>query len=185
MNDLTPQELKDMALEYLKGAGDYLREQSLGSLKARFTIPCLNSWQQFTDILDARIIVARAYNVVKQSAPPVLAPEPKPEVTVIVIDFDKLERDVLKHSLADGDVQDLLPFHSKRVEGRTYVHIMNNSGYTVETNSHIIRKGETLCAHHRPEELTYAGYKGAEVTCPGCLTKGKAIVVNHLLNQLR
>ncbi len=101
--------------------------------------------------------------------------------TLIVIDENRLEREVLKGSIADSDVQKLLPFHTKRVAGEHYIHIMNESAYVVETNSHAIYEGDTLCK--RGGHSFYAGFKGLTPTCPGCLAKGKAIIVNHLLNQ--
>lgn len=101
--------------------------------------------------------------------------------TVVVLDEDRLEREVLKGSIADSDVQKLLPFHTKRVAGEHYIHIMNESAYVVETNSHAIYEGDTLCK--RGGQSFYAGFKGLTPTCPGCLAKGKAIIVNHLLNQ--
>ena len=69
-----------------------------------------------------------------------------PTTTVIVINFDRLEREVLKRSIADGDVQKLLPFNTVLVAGEHHFHILNTSAYDVETNSHVIQEGSTLCA---------------------------------------
>jgi hypothetical protein len=57
---------------------------------------------------------------------------------VVVIDGDKLEREVLKGSINDSDVQRLLPFQTSLGRGAHYLHILNASAYTVETNAHFI-----------------------------------------------
>lgn len=102
-----------------------------------------------------------------------------PESVVVVIDGERFEREVLKGSIEDSDVQKLLPFQTKRVYGNNYVHIENESAYTIETNSHYIHEGDTLCA--RQGLTRYAQYSPENVvTCPGCLIKAKNIIVNHL-----
>jgi hypothetical protein len=54
--------------------------------------------------------------------------------------------------------------------------------YTVETNSHNIHEGETLCKRESPNHVTYYGEDAVGTpTCPGCLAKGKTIIINHLL----
>jgi hypothetical protein len=103
------------------------------------------------------------------------------DATVIIIDGDRLEREVLKGSIADGDVQKLLPFKTKRVYGYTFVHIQNESAYTIQTDRHFICEGETLCARDSHGRTYSASVKGLVPTCPGCLAKGKSIIVNHLL----
>jgi hypothetical protein len=103
-----------------------------------------------------------------------------PIETVVIIDADRLEREVLKGSIADRDVRKLLPFHTHVVAGQTHIHIQNASAYTVETNSHLIPEGETLCAKAGTvDRITDA----MRPSCPGCLVKAKAIIVNHLLGD--
>jgi hypothetical protein len=97
----------------------------------------------------------------------------------VVVDEDRLNREVLKDSIADSDVQKLLPFYTKRVGGETFIHIQNQSAYTVKTDRHFIDGGETLCARSGP--TYFAGFKGLSPTCPGCLAKAKTIIVDHLL----
>ena len=99
--------------------------------------------------------------------------------TVVVIDGDKLEREVLKASIADGDVQKLLPFQTKLVVGKNHIHIENASAYTAETNYHSVGYGDTICAK---QGQTYAARLSKVATCPGCLAKAKGLIVNHLLN---
>jgi hypothetical protein len=99
--------------------------------------------------------------------------------TVVVIDGDKLEREVLKASIADGDVQKMLPFQTKLVVGKNHIHIENASAYTAETNYHSIGYGDTICAK---QGQTYAARVSKVATCPGCLAKAKGLIVNHLLN---
>lgn len=98
---------------------------------------------------------------------------------VVVIDGDKLERGVLKASIADGDVQKLLPFQTKLVVGENHIHIENASAYTAETNYHSVAYGDTICAR---QGQTYAAVVAKVATCPGCLAKAKGLIVNHLLN---
>jgi hypothetical protein len=118
---------------------------------------------------------------------------------VVVIDGDKLEREVLKGSINDSDVQRLLPFQTSLGRGAQHRHILNASAYTVETNAHFIEEGDTLCkrAAYTPELLGYYLVGGAAnqngslssqakrptATCPGCLAKAKSIIVNHLLDN--
>jgi hypothetical protein len=106
-----------------------------------------------------------------------------PFTTIVVIDADRLEREVLKGSISDRDVMRLLPFQTSLVGGESHRHIQNDSAYTVETNSHLIREGETLCA--KQGETYRLGFSFAErvPTCPGCLAKAKAVIVNHLLGE--
>lgn len=90
---------------------------------------------------------------------------------VIVIDFDRLERDVMR--------------------GDNYVHIVNRSAYTVETNSHLVPEGAALCARKemfRPSADFTIRNNGLVIrldqhktaTCPGCLTKAKTVIVDYL-----
>jgi hypothetical protein len=108
-----------------------------------------------------------------------------PIATVVVIDAAKLEREVLKASIADADIQRLLPFQTRLVMGENHIHIENTSAYTVETQYHLISEGDTLCVK---VGQTYAlgAYRSVQVskvaTCPGCLAKAKGVIVNHLLN---
>jgi hypothetical protein len=106
---------------------------------------------------------------------------------VVVIDGDKLEREVLKGSINDSDVQRLLPFQTSLGRGAQHLHILNASAYTVETNAHFIEEGDTLCkrAAYTPEFLAYYSevIKRPTATCPGCLAKAKSIIVNHLLDN--
>ena len=97
--------------------------------------------------------------------------------TVVTIDMARLEREVLKGSIADSDVQKLLPFQTSVAVGRTESHIINESFYDVETNYHIIQRGDAICGRYSP---FYRGL-GGQPTCPGCLAKGKGIIVDHLL----
>lgn len=107
------------------------------------------------------------------------------DITVIEIDFDRLERDVLRGAINDKDVQKLLPFQTKLGRGNTYVHIVNASAYTVETNSHFIRETGTLCAREGGARWTISSeiITAQGATCPGCLAKAKTIIVNHLLDN--
>jgi hypothetical protein len=104
-----------------------------------------------------------------------------PVATLVIIDADRLEREVLRDSIADADVQKLLPFFTDVSAGDNYFHIVNSSAYTVETNSHQITEGQTLCNRGEGPGL-YATC--VTPTCPGCLAKAKAIIVNHLLTTL-
>jgi hypothetical protein len=97
--------------------------------------------------------------------------------TVVTIDMARLEREVLKGSIADSDVQKLLPFQTSVAVGRTESHIINESFYDVETNYHIIQRGDAICGRYSP---FYRGL-GGQPTCPGCLAKSKRIIVDHLL----
>jgi hypothetical protein len=97
---------------------------------------------------------------------------------VVEIDFDRLERDVLKGLIDDSNVQKLLPFKTDVEAGDTYNHIVNASAYTVETNSHFIHEGGTLCARAGGSFRTH---RDAKPTCPGCLIKAKSIIVEHLI----
>jgi len=129
-------------------------------------------WSQwYSDVLDASDILRAARD----------AQDAEPVTTAIVIDMDRLEREVLKGSIEDRDVQKLLPFQSALGAGNTYIHLVNKSAYTVETKYHYIREGETLCKR--------AGYARPTVfadrpTCPGCLAKAKSVIVNHLLDKV-
>ena len=98
--------------------------------------------------------------------------------TFIVIDEARLEREVLKGSIADSDVQKLLPFQTKVGVGDTHYHIVNASAYVVETNAHAIYEGQTLCKRFGN---LYSVGMSQRPTCPGCLAKAKAIIVYHLL----
>jgi hypothetical protein len=100
----------------------------------------------------------------------------QPVATFVVVDMGRVEREVLKGSIADSDVQKLLPFQTSVAVGRTESHIINESFYDVETNYHIIQRGDAICGRYSP---FYRGL-GGQPTCPGCLAKGKGIIVNHL-----
>ena len=100
--------------------------------------------------------------------------------TFIVIDEARLEREVLKGSIADSDVQKLLPFQTKVGAGDTHYHIVNASAYVVETNAHAIYEGQTLCKRFG-NVYGDAVSRYQQPTCPGCLAKAKAIIVHHLL----
>lgn len=107
-----------------------------------------------------------------------------PVATLVIIDADRLEREGLKQSLADADVLKLLPFKTEVSVGENYFHIVNQSAYAVTTDAHVIREGETLCKRGEgaglflPDVLLDAN---TVPTCPGCLAKAKAVIVNHLL----
>jgi hypothetical protein len=105
-----------------------------------------------------------------------------PIATLVTIDIARLEREVLKQSIADKDVQKFLPFNTRLVAGTNHFHIQNISGYAVETDHHIITEGETLCKRAGRVDLLDTN-TWAAASCPGCLAKGKAIIVNHLLAQ--
>lgn len=98
---------------------------------------------------------------------------------VVVIDAKRLEREVLKGSIADKNVQKLLPFQTDITSGENYYHIVNASAYKVATNSHFIYEGDTLCRRYGTNIARTL--RGTEPTCPGCLAKAKAIIVQHLL----
>ena len=97
---------------------------------------------------------------------------------VVVIDANRLEREVLKGSIDDRDVQKLLPFQTKVGVGDTKYHIVNASAYVVATNAHTIYEGQTLCKRFGN---VYGDTRYHQPTCPGCLAKAKAIIVQHLL----
>jgi hypothetical protein len=101
----------------------------------------------------------------------------------VVIDGAKLEREVLKASIKDGDVQKLLPFQTTLGRGNNYTHIVNTSSYDVETNYHVIGEGETICKRHGGEESLWAIGTAVTPLCPGCIAKAKAIIVAHLFNS--
>lgn len=109
----------------------------------------------------------------------------QPIATVVVIDAEKLEREVLKQSISDDDVQRLLPFATSLGLGENFSHIINKSAYTVQTNSHNVTEGDTLCKRGEPTRGMYYGENVfGTPSCPGCLAKAKAIIVNHLLTTL-
>jgi hypothetical protein len=99
--------------------------------------------------------------------------------TFVVIDEARLERELLIDSIKDEEVQKLLPFNTYVSLGRNYRHIANASAYDVTTDSHVIREGETLCKRGEGAG-PYRVFNHAD--CPGCLVKGKAIIVNHLFS---
>jgi hypothetical protein len=99
--------------------------------------------------------------------------------TIVIIDEDRLNREVLKGSIADLNVQKLLPFQTSIEAGDTHNHIVNASAYVVQTNSHVIYEGQTLCKRFGNAFRTH---RDAAPTCPGCLAKAKAIIVYHLLS---
>ena len=98
----------------------------------------------------------------------------------VVIDANRLEREVLKGSIDDRDVQKLLPFQTKVGVGDTKYHIVNASAYVVATNAHTIYEGQTLCKRFG-NVYGDAISRYQQPTCPGCLAKAKAIIVQHLL----
>jgi hypothetical protein len=100
--------------------------------------------------------------------------------TIVIIDEDRLNREVLKGSIANRDVQKLLPFQTAIGVGDTYYHIVNASAYLVETNCHTIYEGETLCKRFGNDGWSDSA-RFALPTCPGCLAKAKALIVHHLL----
>jgi hypothetical protein len=101
--------------------------------------------------------------------------------TIVIIDEDRLNREVLKGSIADETVQKLLPFQTYLSEGTNHIHITNASAYVVETNAHRIVEGETLCARARwTPRIPYVNRREVP-TCPGCLAKAKTLIVYHLL----
>jgi len=101
--------------------------------------------------------------------------------TFVVVDEEILGREVLKSSIKDSDVQKLLPFQTSLGEGSNHIHIRNESAYTVETNSHFIHEGETLCQRAAWTPRIPYVHRQEVPTCPGCLAKAKAIIVQHLL----
>jgi hypothetical protein len=100
--------------------------------------------------------------------------------TIVIIDEDRLNREVLKGSIADSNVQKLLPFQTKIGVGDTKYHIVNASAYVVSTDRHTIYEGQTLCK--RFGNMYGEAARFAQPTCPGCLAKAKAIIVYHLLS---
>ena len=100
--------------------------------------------------------------------------------TFVVIDEEILGREVLRSSIADRDVQKLLPFQTKVGAGDTHYHIVNASAYVVATNAHTIYEGQTLCKRFG-NVYGDALSRSQKPTCPGCLAKAKAIIVHHLL----
>ena len=90
---------------------------------------------------------------------------------VVVIDANRID---------DRDVQKLLPFQTKVGVGDTKYHIVNASAYVVATNAHTIYEGQTLCKRFG-NVYGDAISRYQQPTCPGCLAKAKAIIVQHLL----
>jgi hypothetical protein len=192
MAQLKPSELKSLALEYLTGAETYLGNQPCGSYD-----PCRSLGKNYRDLSDAIDILREANEAVTAAPAPQLKQTPleKSAVSigriydledgsvteVIAVDRERFEFEALKDAIKDEDVIDFLPFKTYIGGGKQHTHIVNDSAYTVETNSHFIARGETLCKRGAP---TAGKYHYVAATCPGCVAKGKAIVVNHLLKQL-
>jgi hypothetical protein len=175
---------KKAATAFLESVLEYLGYQTFtDSGRAAGSI---GNW--FNNISDARTIVKdaiKAVNTPKRAKTPVekatVGVIVTPFETVVVIDGDKLEREVLKESISDLDIQRLLPFQTRLVMGENHIHIENASAYTVETQYHYIGEGDTLCAKQGQTYRTTTGVVKV-ATCPGCLAKAKGVIVNHLLN---
>ena len=97
-----------------------------------------------------------------------------------VAQLRKMAFKVLKATIEDGDVTRLLPFQTSLELGETYVHIVNESAYALETKYHVIEQGDTLCARGGRPRGTVTG---SSATCPGCLAKGKGAIVDFLLER--
>lgn len=102
------------------------------------------------------------------------------DVVVYVVDMREAEARVLMGSIADGDVQRLLPFQTSLGAGKTYVHIVNESAYIITTNHHEIHEGDTICARAAGADWQL-DQRYTVPTCPGCLAKAKRVIVDHLL----
>ena len=104
------------------------------------------------------------------------------DVVVYVVDMRDAEKRVLMGSIADGDVQRLLPFQTSLGAGKTYVHIVNESAYVITTNHHEIHEGDTICARAAGADWQL-DQRYTVPTCPGCLAKAKRVIVDHLLGD--
>ena len=102
---------------------------------------------------------------------------------VYVVDMAAAERRALAGAIADWDVQKLLPFQTSLAAGNNYVHIVNASAYTVETNHHTIEEGDTICYRAGGVKWELSQDSDRVTTCPGCLAKAKRIIVDHLLGE--
>jgi hypothetical protein len=189
---------KKAATAFLESVLEYLGSQTFTD--SGRAAGSTGNWNWFIDIADARTLVKDAIIKVAKADIPKRAKTPvekatvaefaivdpsvdllTPVATVVVIDGDKLEREVLKESISDLDVQRLLPFQTRLVMGENHIHIENASAYTVETQYHLISEGDTLCAKQGQTYRTMTGLVKV-ATCPGCLAKAKGVIVNHLLN---
>jgi hypothetical protein len=175
---------KKAATAFLESVLEYLSTQTYSTGGAG-----LRMGQWFNTVADARVIVKdaiKAVNTPKRAKTPVekatVGVIVTPFETVVVIDGDKLEREVLKESISDLDIQRLLPFQTRLVMGENHIHIENASAYTVETQYHLISEGDTLCAKQGQTYRTTTGVVKV-ATCPGCLAKAKGVIVNHLIRQ--
>lgn len=110
------------------------------------------------------------------------------------IDFGAAERSVLSGAINNRDIQRLLPFQTTLLKGDNHVHIVNKSAYVIETNSHFVREGATLCARSKTfgrnakftvdvDGLICRVNFPSVATCPGCLAKAKAFIVNYIGSQ--
>jgi hypothetical protein len=162
------------AVAFLKSAFDYLGNQSLGQYR-RFGI---TMGENYDDIASAREILQDAITAI----------ENEPEPALIVVDLDAVERRLIAASIPDSKVIGLLPFQASVAAGDTYLHIVNDSLYTVVTNAHEIPQGETLCGRGidgDKSELILLKRLVVQATCPGCLAKAKSKIAHHIQDQVR
>jgi hypothetical protein len=102
--------------------------------------------------------------------------QPTQYVRVILVNTREI-----RDTIADEDVRDFLKFRTTLGAGSSKIHIVNSSAFTVETDRHVIERGDTLCAKHGETDLVDDLYY--EVTCPGCLAIGKGIAVRDLTDE--
>lgn len=105
-----------------------------------------------------------------------VAEQPTSYVRVILVDTKQI-----RDTIADEDVQDFLKFRTGLGSGRNFIHLVNRSAFTIETDRHVIEPGDTLCAK---KDMTY--YRTDDdrgATCPGCLAIGKGIAVRDLTDE--
>lgn len=107
-------------------------------------------------------------------------------VEVVVIDMYSIEHDIIKSVIRDEEIQAFLPFKSEIVAGENYFHIINDSGYIVETKHHFIPKGATICARGtgKADSPVLGPLRGVIPTCPGCVAKSKNIIATHVLDKI-
>jgi hypothetical protein len=178
--------MKTIITEILDDAVKYLHGQSYTASGQRLSFP-----QWFKNLENAIEILREARSRVRNS--PKIAIERASTVfnivdekgdlnnilgTYVVIDEARLEYELLIDSIRDEEVQGMLPFFTRLEYGNNYVHITNASPYLAVTNSHDIAKDETLCKRGERSIPTIKTIP----TCPGCLVKAKAIIVNHLFS---
>jgi hypothetical protein len=90
----------------------------------------------------------------------------------------RLFYDLLKYTLPANRLQAYLPLQTRLRRGDNYVHIVNASVFTLETQHHVIYEGSSLCA--RQKRFLKDAQQGDVPTCPGCIAHAKGVITRSL-----